>query len=206
MMASSSVVKSLLLVWSLVATVSAAIVPIEFSALEASSSQKIVLFHDPTVEKSMQKLQVLEALDAGGVYSEYEYTVCDVTTPDNAEAVKVTGFTEYPMVFVQTTDSGIEQYVEDFTVETFATYHEFRVMHITSDRVRRVTDSENTGDVRGSVGMLELAADRPVFVKMYEVRHPHPHHHYGSRSDKPSIQTLTPIPPHYSNGVDTARR
>jgi thiol-disulfide isomerase/thioredoxin len=158
----------LLLVSSLVLT-SSALVPMAFTSLESSVTQKIVLFHDPHVETSMQKLGVLESLDSIGTYgTEYQYTVCDITSAENIEPVKKVGLKDFPMIFVQTVEAGIEPFDGDFTVESFAAFHAVRKMDVTDHKVQRVKDKDGVGDVDGVAGLLKLAADRPVFLKAFE--------------------------------------
>jgi hypothetical protein len=173
------------------AVASAVLVPIEFSALESSTSQKIVIFHDPNTKESADKLGVMELIDAAGTYGNvYEYTFCDVTLPSNAASVLQAGFKSFPQIFTQTTDGGIEPYGADFTVESFAKFHEFRMVDLTENNVQRVKDTDGHGGVDGMEGLLALSADRPVLVKLYEVSgcptHPHnvPH-----RSDRVHAQT-----------------
>ena len=154
---------------------SAVLIPLEFEALQSSTSQKVVMFHDPNNKESVAKLRVLETLDASGIYgSEYEYTFCDVTLAANTEPAKSAGFKEFPQIFTQTKEGGIEPYGADFTVESFATFHEFRMVDLTENNVQRMKDSSGVGGIDGVEGLLALAADRPVFVKMYEVTHPQP--------------------------------
>jgi hypothetical protein len=164
-----SMIKTLLLFSSLALT-SSAIIPVAFTALEKSTSQKVVILHDPNVKASMKQLGMMQALDESGVYgSEYEYVLCDVTLPQNIESVASVGFKEFPLTFTQTTDGGIEPFKGDLSTEKFATFHAFRTLVITSDNVERIKDSSGIGNVDGMTGLLKLAADRPVLVKMYEV-------------------------------------
>ena len=168
------------------ALASAVLVPIEFSALESSTSQKVVIFHDPNTKESVEKLGVMEQIDAAETYGNvYEYTVCDVTLTSNAASVLQAGFKTFPQIFTQTTDGGIEPYGADFTVESFAKFHEFRMVDLTDNNVQRVKDTDGHGDVDGIEGLLALSADRPVLVKMYEVSgfptHPP---HIPHRSDR----------------------
>jgi hypothetical protein len=161
--------KGFLLVSSLVLT-SSALIPMAFTSLQSSTTQKLVLFHDPKVEASMQKLGVLETLDAAGIYgTEYEYAVCDVTSDENLEVVKGAGITNSPTVFTQTIEGGIEPFPGDLTVESFAAYHKFRKTDVTEDNVIRMKDSDGKGEVDGARAMLAIASQRPVFIKMYEV-------------------------------------
>jgi hypothetical protein len=159
-----------LLFFSSLALVSSALIPVQFAALEKSTTQKIVILHDPNVEISVQKVGVLQALDDSGTYgTEYEYMICDVTLPENIEVVKGVGFPSFPQIFTQTTEAGIESYGGDFTVESFEKFHEFRKMEMQVDNVQRVKDSNGIGQVDGVAGMVALAFERPVLVKMYEV-------------------------------------
>lgn len=157
------------LVAASLALVSSALIPLEFTALEKSTTQKLVIFHDPNVAKSMEKLGVLEALDTAGTYgAEYEYTVCDVTAAANVEPIKGAGFKEFPQIFTQTVEGGIEPFGGDLTAESFAKFHEFRKLDVSSDKVQRMKGSDGKGEVEGAAGVLALAAERPVMVKMYE--------------------------------------
>jgi hypothetical protein len=149
---------------------SAVLIPIEFSALQSSTSQKVVIFHDPTSQESIAKLSVLNEIDVAETYgSIYEYTFCDVTLDQNTEAVSQAGFKEFPQIFTQTTDGGIEPYGGEFTVESFAKFHEFRMVDLTENNVQRVKDTGGVGGVDGLNALLTMSVDRPVFVKMYEV-------------------------------------
>jgi hypothetical protein len=152
------------------AVTSALIIPIEFSALQSSKTQKVVIFHDPNTEESVKKLGVMQKIDMVETYgSEYEYFVCDVTLPQNKDEVQEAGFTKFPQIFTQTNEGGIEPFGGDFSVETFSQFHEFRIMDLTENNVKRVKDTDGVGDVEGVNGLLALSAERPVFVKMYEV-------------------------------------
>jgi hypothetical protein len=152
------------------ALVSSVLVPMEFTALEISPIQKVVLFHDPTNDASTQLLSVLESIDSAGTYGdEYQFTVCDITATENIAPVEEAGLTQFPIVFTQTRDDGIGRFHGDFTVQSFSKYHAFRVLNITNDNVRRMQDSNGEGDVDGVGGLLEIAMNRPVLVKMYEV-------------------------------------
>jgi len=151
------------------ALASSALVAIEFTALQKSTTQKLVIFHDPNVAKSMEKYAVLEALDAAGTYgAEYEYTVCDVTAAANVEPIKGAGFKEFPMIFTQTPEGGIAPFGGELTAESFAAFHEFSKMEVSSDKVQRMKGTDGKGEVEGAAGVLALAAERPVLVKMYE--------------------------------------
>ena len=163
----------LLTLFASLSIASALVTPIRFDDLQSSTTQKVVIFHDPNNEGSIAKLHVLEALDAAGTYgSEYEYVFCDVTLPPNVKPVANAGFKEFPGIFTQTKEGGIEPYGGDFTAESFATFHEFRMVDLTENNVQRMKDSNGVGGVDGVEGLLTLSADRPVFVKMYEVTPP----------------------------------
>jgi thiol-disulfide isomerase/thioredoxin len=163
-----SIIKTVL-VFSCLATASGAVVPISFSALQSSKSTKLVVFHNPDVHKSTEAVAVMQALDTANTYeTEYEFFFCDSSDPQNVEELKAAGFNEYPQIFIQTVEGGIEPFNGDLTTESFARYHEFRSMHITSDNVLRMKGSDGTGTVDGAAGMIELAAVRPVMVKLYE--------------------------------------
>jgi thiol-disulfide isomerase/thioredoxin len=163
-----SIIKTVL-VFSCLATASGAVVPIAFSTLQSSTSTKLVVFHDPDVHKSTEAVAVMQALDTANTYeNEYEFTYCDSSDPQNVEELKAAGFKEYPHIFVQTVEGGIEPFGGDLTTESFARYHDFRIMHITSDNVQRMKSSDGTGTVDGAAGMLAVAAVRPVMVKLYE--------------------------------------
>jgi hypothetical protein len=162
--------KILVLTSSLVLA-STALLPIAFTSLESSKTQKIVLFHDPSLDASVELLSVLETLDS--VYgTEYEYVFCDVTSKENFEPAKAAGITGAPFIFTQTLDGGISRFPEEFTVESFAKFHTFRTTEITDDKVMRMKDSNGVGDIDGATELLSIAAERPVFIKMYEVRTP----------------------------------
>jgi thiol-disulfide isomerase/thioredoxin len=163
-----SIIKTVL-VFSCLATASGAVFPIAFSTLQSSTSTKLVVFHDPDVHKSTEAVAVMQALDTANTYkNEYEFTYCDSSDPQNVEGLKAAGFNEYPRIFVQTVEGGIEPFGGDLTTESFARYHDFSIMHINSDNVIRMKSSDGTGTVDGAAGMLEIAAVRPVFIKMYE--------------------------------------
>jgi hypothetical protein len=164
-----STVKAVMMVSCVVVT-SASLVPMAFTSLESSKTQKIVIFHDPSVEDSLKKLGVLESLDSAGTYgTEYQFTVCDVTTTENFGKIKAAGMSGFPVLFTQTLEGGIEPFPGDLTIESFAAFHEFRKMDISGDKVQRMKDMDGNGDVDDATAMLSLAAERPVFVKMYEV-------------------------------------
>ena len=166
--------KSLIFLFAFMAVASALIIPVEFSVLESSKTQKVVIFHDPSKAESVNKLEVMQKIDTAGTYeSEYEYIVCDVTLPQNVNEVQQAGFKEFPQNFTQTTEGGIEPYGGDFSVESFAQFHKFRMVDLTDNKVQRVKDTDGVGDVEGVNGLLALSADRPVFVKMYEVTNTH---------------------------------
>jgi len=148
---------------------SAELIPFAFTDLEKSTTQKVVIFHDPAVEASVDKVAILKAIDDGAKYgTEYEYTVCDVTSDENKEPIKGAGFKEFPQVFTQTVEGGIEQYNGDFNEESFASFHEFRKMEVGEDKVVRMKDTDGKGDVDGAAGLMALQAEKPVLVKMYE--------------------------------------
>jgi hypothetical protein len=197
--------QSIFLLFASLTVACAMLIPIEFSVLESSTTQKVVIFHDPHNEKSVHALDVLDKIDKAGSYgSEYEYTFCDVTLENNVEAVKGAGFKEFPQVFTQTKEGGIEQYGGDFTTESFAKFHEFRMVDLTENKVQRVKDTNGIGDVDGIKGLLSLSADRPVLVKMYEVvPHPIPIMPYYFPPLQPMYSTLIQ-PLYHRTGVDTA--
>jgi hypothetical protein len=162
-------VVSTLLVACLVIT-SAAIVPVNFKSLESCTVQKLVIFHDPTIASSVQKLEIMKTLDSTGTYGdEYQFSVCDVTSEENSEKILASGMKEFPALFTQTNENGIEAFVGDLTMETFATFHDFRKMELSHDNVIRMKDLDGKGSVDGAGAMLAIASDRPVFMKMYEV-------------------------------------
>lgn len=165
----TSMLKTLLVLSSL-ALVYSELIPVLFSSLDSSTTQKVVVLHDPNIETSVQTMGVLQMLDDAGTYgTEYEYVVCDVTSGENAGPVASAGFTVFPQIFTQTTEGGIEPFGGDFTVESFAAFHAFRKTDVGGDNVQRMKCSDGLGDVEGVVGMLEISAERPVLVKMYEV-------------------------------------
>jgi hypothetical protein len=52
---------------------SAELIPFAFTDLEKSTTQKVVIFHDPAVEASVDKVSILKAIDDGAKYgTEYE--------------------------------------------------------------------------------------------------------------------------------------
>lgn len=160
---------------SCLAITSAEMVSVAFSSLESCTIQKLVIFHDPSVPSSVEKLEVLKTLDDAGTYgTEYQFTVCDVTSLENLEKISASGMKDFPALFTQTAEAGIEAFGGDLTVESFAAFHEFRKMELTTDNVLRMKDLDGKGSVDGASAMLELASDRPVFMKMYEVPHHKP--------------------------------
>jgi len=164
--------KTLIFLFAFIAVASALLIPVEFSVLESSKTQKVVIFHDPNNEESVKKLEVMEKIDKLETYgSEYEYFVCDVTLTQNVNGVQKAGFKEFPQIFTQTNEVGIEPFGGDFSTESFAQFHKFRIVDLTENNVQRVKDTDGVGDVDGVKGLLTLSADRPVFVKMYEVIH-----------------------------------
>jgi hypothetical protein len=159
-----------LIFFSSLALVSSALIPVAFTALEASTTQKVVILHDPNVQMSMKQLDMMKAIDDSGVYgTEYEYVVCDVTLPENIEAIQGVGFKDFPLIFTQTNEGGIAPFKGGLNTESFAEFHTFRTLEITDNNVQRMQDSDGLGDVEGMTDLLVLASERPVLVKMYEV-------------------------------------
>ena len=148
---------------------SCALVPMSFTALEEATGQKIVIFHDPSVAKSRELHALMVELDDSGKYgSEYQFTVCDVTTSENKKPVEEAGFKKFPRVFSQTAESGIEGWDGEFTRERFEEFHAFRKKTITNDKVRVLRHaSGGTGDIAASE-LGALARRKPVLVKMFE--------------------------------------
>jgi len=149
---------SLFLSALLIAGARAAVEPLGFSALEADTSVKLVLFHDPAVPKSVADLAMANTISETAPYSEvYTFKVCDVTLPEN-EAAKKAGLTGGTL-FTQTPEGGIDRFASELTVESFAAFHSFRSSEVTNDKVVRADSLD---------ALFAEAAKGPVLVKMYE--------------------------------------
>jgi thiol-disulfide isomerase/thioredoxin len=163
-----SIIKTVLM-FTCLTTASGAVTPIAFSTLQSSTATRLVVFHDPNVQKSTDAVGIMQAIDTANTYeTEYEFNFCDSSDPQNFEGLKAAGFNMYPHIFVQTVEGGIEPFSVDLTIESFARFHDFRIMHITSDSVHRMKTSDGAGTVEGAAGLLELSVAKPVMVKMYE--------------------------------------
>lgn len=71
-----------------------------FEELEKDTKIKVVLFHDPSVSKSMETLATMEKLSTNPKFSMYLWKTCTVTEPSCA-AGKEKGLTG-GMLFTQT--------------------------------------------------------------------------------------------------------
>lgn len=151
---------SLLLVFLVccIASAFAAVEPMTFPELEADTSMKLVLFHDPSVEASNDALAVAEELSTIPEFnSMYLFKSCDVTMAENKGAADagLTGGT----VFTHTPEAGIDGFEGELTVDSFRSFHEFRTNDIDGDNVKNVKTLED---------VFALTETKPVFLKMFE--------------------------------------
>jgi len=129
-----------------------------FAELEADTSMKLVIFHDPSVEESNRVMAVADELSNMPEYnSMYLFKSCDVTLPENKGAADagLTGGT----VFSHTPEAGIDGFGADLSLESFASFHNFRTMEVEGDNVKSVKTLED---------LFALVETKPVFVKMFE--------------------------------------
>ena len=90
--------------------------------LEADTTMKFVLFHDPAVEKSNEILETMKKLSTKP--SEYMWKACDVSDDADAKAAGLTG----GMIFTHTPEAGIDQFDDELSEETFEAFHEVRLL------------------------------------------------------------------------------
>jgi len=128
-----------------------------FADLESSTTMKVVVFHDPSVEESNDVVDLMAELST--VYTQYAWHKCTVTLPENAEPVKAAGFTTFPQVFTQTPVDGIEKYPSVLTKSSFGEFESWRLSDVQSDRVSKYSTAAK---------MFRLAKVGPVFIKFYE--------------------------------------
>jgi thiol-disulfide isomerase/thioredoxin len=129
-----------------------------FPELEADTSMKLVLFHDPSVEASNAAMAVAKELSEMEEFAQYYlFKSCDVTAAENKGAADagLTGGT----VFTHTPEAGIDAFDGELTVESFRSFHDFRVNEVDGDNVKSMTDLED---------VFALAESKPVFLKMFE--------------------------------------
>jgi len=149
---------SVVLVLAFLAAAHCAVEPLTFSALEADTSVKLVLFHDPAVEKSVNDLAMATVLSETAPFKDiYTFKVCDVTLPEN-EAAKKAGLTGGTL-FTQTPEAGIDRFSSELTVDSFAAFHTFRSSEVSTDKVVSATSLDQ---------LFAEAAKGPVIIKMFE--------------------------------------
>ncbi len=87
-----------------------------FKALESDTSMKLVVFHDPSVEKSNQVMAIAEEISNMAEFNSiYLFKSCDVSTEEN-KAAKDAGLAG-GTVFTHTPEAGIDGFGTELTVE-----------------------------------------------------------------------------------------
>lgn len=92
-----------------------------FKDLEADTTMKFVLFHDPSDEKSNAILETMKKLSTKP--SEYMWKACDVSDDADAKGAGLTG----GMIFTHTPEAGIDQFDDELSEESFEAFHEVSV-------------------------------------------------------------------------------
>ena len=149
---------TLLVLMAVLSATYAAIEPMTFEELEKDTSMKLVLFHDPSVDASNAALAVAEELSNMAEFNQmYLFKSCDVTDPANKGAADagLTGGT----VFTHTPEAGIDGFGGTLSVESFRSFHEFRVNEVEGDNVSSLSNLDD---------IFEKAQSKPVFLKLYE--------------------------------------
>lgn len=119
---------------------------------------KLVLFHDPSSDSSMEVFKVADALSNMEEFNtQYLFKYCDVTTEENAGA-KSAGL-EGGTVFTHTPEAGIDGFGGSLSAASFRAFHDFRTQEVEGDEVSAVTNLED---------LFAKAQTKPVFIKMYE--------------------------------------
>merc|ERR1712224_543936 len=132
--------------------------PMTFPELEADTSMKLVLFHDPAVAASNEAMAVATELSEMEEFNaHYLFKSCDVTTEENKGAADagLTGGT----LFTHTPEAGIDGFDGELTVESFRSFHEFRTNDVDGDYVKNLKSLED---------IFALTETKPVFLKMFE--------------------------------------
>lgn len=136
----------------------AEILPMTFQELESDTAMKLVLFHDPAVDASIEMMNVANEISEMAEFnSVYLFKSCDVSLEENKAArdAGLTGGT----VFTHTPEGGIDGFGGKLSVESFRSFHEFRTNEVEGDNVMALTSLED---------IFALAETKPVFLKMYE--------------------------------------
>jgi len=148
----------LLVLLSVLSVLRAEVVEMGFSDLEKDTNMKLVLFHDPEVESSVDALAMMNTLSENPTFNAvYLFKTCTVTLPECEGAVKagLKGGT----VFTQTPEGGIDQFSGVLSTEAFTKFHDFRTTEVTDHKVVRVDNLD---------GLFAEAEKKPVLIKMYE--------------------------------------
>lgn len=149
---------AVLVVLSVLAVALADVEPMSFPELEADTSMKLVIFHDPNVEESNRVMAVADELSKMDEFNgQYLFKSCDVTTEENKGAADA-GLTG-GSVFTHTPEAGIDGFGGELTVESFRSFHEFRTNEIDGDNVATLTTLPD---------VFAKAETKPVFLKMFE--------------------------------------
>jgi len=102
---------------------------------------KLVLFHDPAMEKSNEAYAMMEELSNMSEFnSMYLFKACDVSTDENKAArdAGLTGGT----VFTHTPEGGIDGFGATLNADTFRSFHNFRTTDVEGDNVVVATSLE----------------------------------------------------------------
>jgi thiol-disulfide isomerase/thioredoxin len=135
----------------------ALVVEVDWAGLEESTTQKVVLFHEPGNAASDTKLGYLRAIEPD--YEEFVFNFVDVTAARNVDGISEAGFTKFPQVFTQVLEgNGPALFDGEFTPDTFAAFHAFQTTEVTEHNV-----------LPFDLALLQRQARKqPVFVKMFE--------------------------------------
>jgi thiol-disulfide isomerase/thioredoxin len=143
----------LLVLLAVLCVVAAKVEMMNFKDLEADTTMKFVLFHDPKDEKSMSLLETMETLS--GTPSEYLWKACDVSDDEDAKTAGLTG----GMIFTHTPEAGIDQFDGELTQDSFRAFHDFRMSEVEDD---------NVVSTKKLSKIFRLAEEKPVFIKLFE--------------------------------------
>ena len=173
---------ALIVLLSVLAVTYGAVVPMSFGDLEADTSMKLVIFHDPAVEESVKIMEVAEELSNMPEFNtQYLFKSCDVSAAENKGAADagLTGGT----LFTHTPEAGIDGFGGELSVESFRAFHTFRTEEVTGDNVQALNTLED---------VFAAAESKPVFLKMYEQWCGHckkmkKHFQYASSQDNQSV-------------------
>ena len=147
-----------LILAAVIAVALGAIESMNFKDLEADTTMKLVLFHDPNVESSVDAMTAMKEISDMPEFNQmYLFKYCDVSEEENKPAVEagLTGGT----VFTHTPEAGIDGFGGTLGVDSFRSFHEFRTTEVDGDKVVAVKKLSE---------VFKLAEEKPVFLKMYE--------------------------------------